>query len=399
LSSSLNIFSPKAGLIAAVISICFFFEMYLTLKLWYPVDVVHPRVPLIPSIPLNLPAILCGVLTLTMFVSFVLMFSRKFFKLAVIIFLVAVLILILDDVNRLQPWLFLHGLMLLVLAFGREKQTGTLRWMMIFMYLWGGINKLNLNFAWSVFPYLSTPFGFNDTFYLDMTEIGQYPMPAINHLAWIIPATEIFIAIGLIFPRFRKIAGYSAILLHLLTLFALGPLGMNTNSVVWIWNIELIVLVIILFLVKESEVKFSDLKRSWMNRISGIITGVMPLFWYFGIWPHFISFHLYSGYNPNIEYWFVKFNEKILESGYYENGLIFTDLETNENYLLVDYQAANEINVPVFSEEIYFRYTGKKLCECYDGAGEEAGITIKARKKFTGEIVRKRYSCKELLGN
>jgi hypothetical protein len=409
--------SAKHKILIAVLSLSFLCCLFITQKAWIPEGVDYPRVSMIPSFELNLSvSVFTGMFWLSV-LSLIGLWFERFSKIAFIVFSLMMLLFFLDSIDRFQPWFFIHYPMLAALVFMGARSIPMLQWGMAFMYFWGGVQKLNLNFAWEVFPYFMGPFGLNENFYLDPHEIGTVALPAINHLAWVIPIAEIFTAIALFIPRYRKLAIGLAVFTHLFILYTLGPLGRNWNSVVWVWNIELILLVMLLFRNEQKNFRehFGNLKAGIQNKFYVLIMGVFPVFWYFGFWPHALSYHLYSGYNPQINFWFsesssVKLEEtdstvtdidfngvspRILETRWID--YTFWDSDRKESFIMVDHYAMEQLNMPVFSEAYYFKILGKKLCDCFGYSGSDAGIRIKSRTKFSALIQEERMTCEELL--
>lgn len=401
----------------AILSLSFLCCFFITQKAWIPEGVDYPRISMLPFLELNLSVPVLTVMFCLSVVTLFGLFLDKFRKIAFVIFSVMMLLFFLDSIDRFQPWFFIHYPMLAVLVFSGDRSVSLLQWGMAFMYFWGGVQKLNLNFAWEVFPYFMGPFGLNETFYLDPHAIGSHALPGLNHVAWTIPVIEIFIAVALFVPRCRKWAIVLAVFTHVFILYTLGPFGRNWNSVVWVWNTELILLVVLLFWKEQKNFRahFVELNVSVYSKVYALMMGVFPLFWYLGFWPHALSYHLYSGYNPQVNFWFsesssVKLQEtdstvtdidfngvspRILETRWID--YTFWDSERRESFIMVDHYAMEQLNMPVFSEAYYFKILGKKLCNCFGYSGADAGIRIKSRTKFSASIEEEKYTCEELL--
>lgn len=394
-------------------------SLWLTHKAWIPVDVDYPRVPLLPFFDPEFPIPFLLVNFILIHVCAIAILTNKRREVALPLLLIAFLLFFIDDIDRFQPWIFVHLPMLVLLVRKGDSAIGLVRWGMAFMYFWGGVHKLNQNFAWEVFPYFMKPFGWNELFYLPSKEIGSYPLPSINHIAWIIPATEILIAFFILIPAFRRIGIVAGVAMHVFTVFILGPLGHNWNSVVWVWNVELLILLFLLFgkEIPTFRASLTELKTGRAAIVFTFFMGIAPVFWYSGYYPHALSYHLYSGYNPQVNFWFdketsvrmytmpdgksdidfSKVNKRIMDSKWVD--FTFYDVERDESFIMADHYAMQELNVPIFAEEFYFRILGKKLCDCFGFSGDDAGIRMELRSKFSARITEKQISCRELLNS
>ncbi|MBX7093236.1 MAG: hypothetical protein K1X56_00820 [Flavobacteriales bacterium] len=408
----------QASFIQRVLVLSMLLSVIATHHVWFSYSIDFPKIPLIPFLKFQFSEMIQMVLVVVMMASLLGLFIRVYSKIFLSLFLVSTLLLLAEDVNRLQPWLFIHGVMIVALAMLHDKGLNLLRWGLVFMYAWAGINKLNLNFAWEVFPYFMKPFGVNEMFYHPSGDIGKYSMNGINHIAWIVPLVELLIALFLLLEKWRTQGVLLALILHVIALYILGPFGHNWNSVVWIWNVELMLLVVGLFY--QFKMPWSEFKaglfNSKMGRAYFLLMGLAPLLWYFSIYPHVLSYHLYSGYNPQINFWFndessVKLKDegdritnidfkgvspKLLDTPWMD--FTFYDVDRNESFIMADHYAMQELNVPIMAETFYFKMLGAELCTCFGYAGDDAGIRIEERSKFSAKIIERTITCKELLG-
>ena len=411
-----SVFGSPSGRVLFLLCASLVFCLLVTRKAFIPADVDYPRVPMLPFFDPELPLLLLSLLFgLLMFSLGILPFLKDRKKVVVFIALLF-LVFFLDDIDRFQPWFFIHFPMIVFVALRNENGFQFARWGMIFMYFWGGLHKLNQNFAWEVFPYLMKPFKMTSIHYLPPEEIGSYSLPSAFHLAWIVPAVELLIALFLLLPVLRKAGVFLAIGLHLITLYILGPFGHNWNSAVWIWKTELLLLVVVLFYRDSTllQEQFAFFRKGKLAVAFLVLMGIAPVLWYFNTWPHALSYHLYSGYNPQVNFWFgkkelsgrnsfmrppdegvIENNPKIVGTPW--EDFTFYDVERRESFIMVDHHAMKEMNVPIFAEEFYFRLLGKKLCKCFGYSGNDAGIRMELRTKFKAHLVERSLSCRELL--
>lgn len=386
----------KANFLYIFTSLTFLFQFYISLPAWYPGQNDFPKIPAFSFLDFVFPVGAQYFLFFFLILSCGLILFEKTRKVSVYIFCITVFVLVLEDINRLQPWLWMHGLLLLFwIISSPDKIFGIARFVLICMYVWSGIYKLNLNFAWEVFPYYMKALGWGEYFYLPFDELGNFPMPAINHLAWIVPFSELLIAVLLV-TKYFKIGVYFAVSLHLMILLLLGPLGNSWNEIVWIWNLEIILLLIFVFgSGNKWDLSFVSAKTKSISISLIAIFAIVPAWWLFGYFPQNLSFHLYSGQNTYYHFYTKEPDRQFLE-GDKQNWYIPSQ-KKDEILFWSFYYAMDKTKLPSFPSRYHYIITGKKLCDCYDYSGsDKAGIIIYSYKNFASEIVEERISCEEL---
>ena len=102
-------------------------------------------------------------------------------------------------------------------------------------YLWSGLQKFNVSFATSVFPFIIEPL------------LPPSARPFAQHGAVLIPVVEAAIGVGLLLPKFRNVSVLLGLVMHLGILASIGPWGHNWNTVVWPWNFAMMALLVALF--------------------------------------------------------------------------------------------------------------------------------------------------------
>jgi len=261
------------------------FGMLFCIPLWLSTR-EYPLVPIFAWWPVAPPVYGPWLLGFTLFS---LVAAVWFFRPAVVFFLVAILYLYGCDQNRGQPWLYMYWVMLLLNLLPARSALAACRVLLSLVYLWAGIQKLNGTF-FRVMP-------------------GWFAQPAIDW-GWphmlvaglracvsLTPALEIFISAGVWFPKTRRPAIATAVVLHGASLVLLGPLGHNINLVVWPWNIAMIALLMVLFGPKEAPSLPHTLRELGRSRKGALVVGLcglLPILSYFGWWDSYFSFSLYS---------------------------------------------------------------------------------------------------------
>lgn len=251
-------------------------------------------------------------------------------KVFLIVVLVLEIFLMSLDQMRWQPTLFQF---LITLSIGVLKPKAFKPYFFLLLsatYVFSGLHKLNLgyvNFMWGKFfliDYLGVP-----------PEIAYHRL--VKAAGLVLPLIEIFAGL-LIWTRYRKLGWRLLIIMHLLLLWALGPLGINFNSIIWPWNV-LMIFFAILFL---KEHAFRVNVRHFMNLKGAfylLFLVLLPVLSFFGKYSPFTSFSLYSG---NSDYLYL--NSNCLSA----NATSFKSMEFEDNtYISIFDWSMEELNVPM----------------------------------------------------
>ena len=220
-------------------------------------------------------------------------------RLAMMIFVVLAMVWSLWDQTRWQPWFYQYLVMFVVLAGGpspgdAERSQASLnacRLIVAGVYFWSGLQKLNVLFATDVYPWLMEPVLKHLS-----GEWHEYVRGSGSEAALL----ECAIGLGLLVWPLRLLAMVGAVIMHLLILFNLGPWGHDWNSVVWPWNVAMIIFVVVLFARTRHVRPWNILwpRRCLVGRLALVLFGIMPLFNFFECWDSYLSVALYSGNTP-----------------------------------------------------------------------------------------------------
>ena len=213
--------------------------------------------------------------------------SLRFYRVCISVFLLGILFLSLEDLNRCQPWVYIYWVMMLLTMLPEQVAIPGCRLALSAVYFWAGVQKFNSLFFHEVAPFFAAP-------------LAQWlPVWAVNGAQWSIaaaPVIEIFIAGGLWIPTCRRVAILAACLLHATGLLLLGPLGNQFNAVVWPWNVAMVLLILILFQgADDSPAGISSLVRDPRATVLLALFCLLPVLSYWGKWDSYLSFRLYSG--------------------------------------------------------------------------------------------------------
>jgi hypothetical protein len=221
------------------------------------------------------------------------------------------------DQARWHAWFFeivlLIGLLALVPWSRRENATTSeLAWsltpsrlVLVFTYLFAGLQKLNFDFATWLFLWFVEPL-------LGRVGIvaGDLDPTLVTVVAIAAALVEASCGVLLLVPRARRLALYGLTAVHALILLVVGPLGHNDNAAIVPWNIVMVVALWTLFGVTAPPADTPViLSPAWWRalvasapRAARIATlaivaafGVMPIVGLLGAWDAYLSFALYSG--------------------------------------------------------------------------------------------------------
>lgn len=265
-----------------------------------------------------------------------------------IVLLVLEIFLMSLDQMRWQPALFQFLITLYIGMFSPKVFKSYFFFLLSATYVFSGLHKLNLgyvNFMWGKFfliDYLGIP-----------PEIAYHRL--VKAAGLILPLIEILAGL-LLWTRFRKIGWSLLIVMHLLLLLALGPLGTNFNSIIWPWNVLMIVFAILYL--KDEPLTFSlNYFQNFTGVVLILILVILPISSFFGMYSPYLSFSLYSG---NSDYLYVNSSCLEIEKNTFKSmdfkGKTYRDVfdwsMTELNIPMVPYQ-------PVFKD---FKYYYNKQC-------------------------------------
>lgn len=297
------------------------------------------------------------------------------------------------DQNRLQPWVYEYGLLLVALAtvpWGRfalakasapnraedalvsaedqDRAATALRMAQIIvaaLYTWSGIQKLNLGFVENVFPSMVEPI------------TGWMPASAraaVHAVGYAAPFIELSLGLGLFIPRTRRIAVFGIIAMHAFNMLALGPWGRDYNSVVWPWNIAMALVVVTLFGNTRNAVFTPIFRRGWvLAKVIAVLTLVMPAFGLLGWWDAYLSASLYSGNNALAAIAVTPWAARQLPPSAMET---LTQRRDGAYNLRLLQWALRDMNVPAYPEERAHRQAARAVMERYSLPPSDVALIV-----------------------
>ncbi len=343
----------------------------------------YPLIPIFSEI--NWLSPFTSLIALTLIVTLIISLGQsKNFRFFSLISLVFLLPLVLLDITRLQPWILHYAGLLFLLswtslysALRTSQIIDAARFVVVGIYFWSGIQKMNTGFVLETFP------SFTENLWQPLGDIGGY----IVILAGILtPFIESALAIGLLTKRFRKISiiGSGAMLLLITSSIILGS---GWNSVVWPWNFAIFSMVLILFYGYEDSI--SDLFKRTKKNLLAIFTIslfiILPLGNFFGLVDNYLSWSLYSNHVPTASITASKETLSYLTQN--------TTEKTNETgELTVLHWSMESMNLVPYPEERVFLNLFGNLCEKYSDPNFVLTITNRP-KLFSNNPTYTNYDC------
>lgn len=282
-------------LLALFVLLCLAFSW----KLWLS-SRLFPLVPLfglIPPFPAPLDFLFLG--SLCAFLVAVAVRPRS--KMWIGWTVAAFMILFLQDQGRLWPSFYQFFFMFLLLLTDRPRGgeaeahrllTG-MRFIVAAIYFWGGVQKLNPYFFNEEFPWFVRP----------LTNLLPFDVPYLPALGLCAALFEVLSGIGLLTKRFRTVALYEAMAMHLLIFFCIGPIRNDWNDSAWIWGQAMGAMAFVLFYkAPPFELKKMFGAPGWHSvpqALAVLLIGILPVLNNLNRWDAALSFNVYTG---NVNY-------------------------------------------------------------------------------------------------
>ena len=276
--------------------ICLFLliGMLLSFNLWTS-DRFFPLVPFIDGLNesnTKLNSILLIVLGLSLF-SLIASNKNTVLYIGLRVALCTLIIILLQDQQRWQPWVYFYFLALVpfVIDSSLRQPISTLicpQVLMIGIYLWSGIHKFNSNFIDLTFTNILTNF---------VQIKNEQIINAVKYVGYLVPLLEVIIAVALTVPKFRKFGVVLVIALHVLILVYLSPFGVNDNTIVYPWNVAMIVLTVLLFYKLKNnicDIIYGPIRMKLVVAMLIVLVFILPIFNFNNKWDSYLSFSLYS---------------------------------------------------------------------------------------------------------
>ena len=348
--------NSKELLLIKLTALFWIFAKILSCKLWLT-DRLFPIIPPFDFSP-NLPNEVHFVIFLVSIFGLVslVIFTPK--KEIVLLVLITELASCLLDQMRWQPWEYQYLLLFLFYLFYKKNTNQFLELLTLLIgltYIYSGLHKFNGGFLFSVWEnmILKNFFHFENYF---ISKIW------VHYAGLLLPFIETLIGISLLLIKNKRLIAYFAIGMHVVLLIIL--IGNNQNSIVWPWNILMILSIYILFLNDNSVQINSSFFYNNFNIAIVFLVGVLPFWSFFGLWDNYLSFNLYSGNVKQLAIC-IKNTDRHPELKPFISNKKVSLYCQNYQKINMNYWAFKELNVPIYPEEKYFHKLKKKWKTIY----------------------------------
>jgi len=311
----LSIKSKNSGqLFIQSTAVFFFIGKIISIKLWLATRTfpVIPAFDFLSIIPVQIHLIFLIISLLLMLVCFFKPNNNNFIGALILTEIISCLL----DQNRWQPWVYQYVFMFFVLWINIKNEKLALQLLLIILsstYFYTGLQKINSHFLSVVWRK-----SILESFF--QLPISLTQTPTAIRLGYLIPILEIGFGLGLLFNKIQKKVIILLVLMHVFILAVISPWGINYNHVVYPWNMQMIVF-LLLFYNKNIDILnlIKPLKPS-LNYITLIAWIILPALNFMSYWDYFFSSSLYSGRidscyirikNPPADFILSKFYEPI----------------------------------------------------------------------------------------
>ncbi len=377
----------------AVLSLACISGFLLSRNLWlasrsYPLTPVSELLPRI-----RFPADYIPFVVILLLLGAILIVARP--RRYIVAFVVVLGLLSLWDQSRWQPWVFQYLFMFAALGFYSWKVSdahaqgpalNVCRLIVVSIYFWSGLQKINVSFVGEVFPWMVKPV-------VGFLPPGLRVLPLSFGVA--VPFLEMGIGIGLLTRRFRNVSIRLALAMHVLILICIGPLGYNWNSVVWPWNVAMALFVIILFW-REKGLRLGEIvtvRKSVFHTLVLVLFSMMPALSLLGLWDAYLSSALYSGNTAEAVVYVSRSATDRLPREI--QAFVRTD-SGGRNILSLARWSFKELNVPLYPEHRVIKNVARTVC-AYVGNTPEVTLAIEERPHWlTGARATTQYDCSTL---
>ena len=389
---SFSWWSSPHHLVPRVVVIALLTHLLLSPQLWIPSGRTFPMTSLLASFPVVYGLTGDLLLLALLLIGMLLLWLLPTARFGLLLMTIALVAFILEDIVRLQPWIWFYALVLWFLPrppsrrsfqsaetkqgsallarraiFPQPADTNRLRRTLILilggLHLWSGVFKLNPAFVAEVVPQFLEPFG------LDRL-LGSLP-----EIGFLIPLLEIAGGLLLLFRPTRRSALVTLGVLHLLV--ALLLLLAASNTIVIPWNVAVALL---LCFCDAPRLRLASGGLSAKEILAILVVWILPGLRLVGLNDTWLSGELYSGNATGSLFYFHESDRDNLPA--VDSLYHFYLPDSEEELILIDGWCLDDLNVPFYPEERYHRRLAATLCEQL-GRPEEGGMRISRRAPFT----------------
>lgn len=362
----------------------FIIQLLVSFRLWYPDGKRQfPMISLFEQLPLQFGDGINKLLIISLLASLILTGVSRWQRVSIPISLLIIAVLCLQDVLRIQAWVYQYAIMLgIAWGFYRQKNNdnndsyyiGLLQLVFIATYFWSGFHKFNAHYP-SVFKWMMKAF--------ELTE----PLATNHTLAYATAAFETLLAVGLLFGRTRKLAIVGAWGMHIFILALL--IKEEWNYVVYAWNTLMMIGLYLLFWNQPLQISLAAAYKKvsfWL--VSGLL--VAPAFNIAGLWAYNTSMTMYSGMSLEVEL--------VVEDDGTQCFPRFLLVDNEYNHesdtqlsLYLDNWTMTELAVPLYGETWLAHRLLTRFCPCM--AAHDGFIRLEYSPRWNGEKIHEEIRC------
>jgi hypothetical protein len=375
-----------------IVAASFALELLFSWRLWTGPR-TFPKLPLLDILPTMPFAVNAGIFVgLLVLLSCIIVHPRP--RAWTYIFLVLVALLAVDDQMFWHPYFYQYYFMLAALSFfawpreadneahGQQVALSTCKWIVASIYVYAGLQKINPRFLSDVFPWFVEP----------ITSLVPSLQPWLIFGGFLVPFLEMSLGLALLLEGYRKYALFVAALTHLFILWMLGPFGHNWGSVVWPWNLSMMLLVYVLSSDKtDIKLRPLRLKEHILQKTILALFVVMPALSFFNLWDSKLSSTMYSGTGNSAEFFISEALQKQLPSE------VQKYTKPLDDKILLDYfnWSYQELNVIAPSETRNFKAIASDLCS-YASHPSDVTVVIHGKPTLFHRDKPATYTCADL---
>ena len=281
----------------------------------------------------------------------------------IIVLLVLELTSCMLDIIRWQPWEYQYIFILLAFLFCKNTKAfyTSLLFILSSLYIFSGLHKFNggfLHYVWERIL-LHGYFGFSYTF---------IKAAKLHYAGVLLAFIETACGVALLLMKDKKWPLALLAFMHVFVLFALGPLGIDYNSVIWPWNLAMII-VLYNVQVNSQYLKGAALIPKIFKISLLLFWCILPIANFAGYWDSFLSSSLYSGNSWNATICISNTSTTKVLQEYYIKYDRFAICNGDTGISMHNW-AITELNVVPYSEIWYF----KKFIKAWDKKYPDASV-------------------------
>ncbi len=282
--------------------------IFATWKLWLPQE-EFPRVPLL-GVLTNWPTwmhtwITWSALGTWLLAHALMLLSNNVRRLRMLVWAEAVslIVLIVLDQHRLQPWTVHVGIALLILTYAQPPKTfQLLRWFTASIYVYSALGKLDAQFLYTVGQeFLGQACSFVGL------DIRTWPMNWRLFAAALFPLFELVVGICVLVRPLRLMAWAGSLVMHGALIVILGPLGLHHALGVLFWNSLFIIVNSLLLLSRpvtgQTAASVDSIKMptgAFLRCVMAVVL-VVPLGERLGVVDHWLGWALYAPHSSRVQ--------------------------------------------------------------------------------------------------